>query len=89
MTPQFKQDLQKLINKAARDLALEYDAVTDSEDSFKAGCEFLIPLIEELIDQRDESVGYQEHLSSRSKLLLSNSYDKDLLNLLRGVRDKA
>lgn len=76
MTPQFKTELQKLIDDAAEKHIKEsvYNVI-DGKFGFKAGCEFLIPLIELLIGQRSRASTYY---------VTEESYNKDLLNLLRG-----
>lgn len=81
MTPQFKTELQKLIDDAAWNLC-EYDHDRDKK-SFKAGCNFLLPLVESLLNIRDN---YADYRSGFPNTDLKNQSDKDLLNLLRGER---
>lgn len=82
MTPQFKTELQKLIDDAAEKHIKEsvYNVI-DGKFGFKAGCEFLIPLIESLVNIRDNYVDYRSGFPNTD---LKNQSDKDLLNLLRG-----
>lgn len=86
MTPQFKTELQKLIDDAAEKHIKEsvYNVI-DGKFGFKAGCEFLIPLIEVLIKTRDNYIFYRNEDKSRREALMKRN-DKDLLNLLRGER---
>lgn len=77
MTPEFKQELQKLIYEAASKYQVNYSY----EQAFHDGCEFLIPLIETLIETRNNYIATCEY-SDNSRL--QNIHDKSLLNLLRG-----
>ena len=105
MTPQFKQELQKLIDDAAEKYGLEVLPVfmhssirwirpKDDEDvhlndrqkiiaNFKAGCEFLIPMIESLLVTRNNYIAATEYSDNHR---LQNIHNKALLNLLRGVK---
>ena len=92
MTPQFKTELQELIDDAAEKYAPmdPNDGHTSAleQTAFRAGCEFLIPLIESLIVTRDNFVKDRETEYSDMVKLIEN-HDRALLNLLRGVSDKA
>lgn len=90
MTPQFKTELQKLIDDAAEKHCAFIKGPCDFEQRiFKAGCEFLMPLIEELMKQRDLEFPVDESRSGKIFAKQLEYYNKDLLNLLRGVSDKA
>lgn len=83
---EFKTELQKLIDEAAWNIC-EYDHDKDKA-SFKAGCEFLMPLIEELMKDRNNYINLCEtHFNTDSMINYEIELcDKDLLNLLRGER---
>lgn len=89
MTQDFKTKLQELVDNAAAkyaqvDWADGIKATNAAHFSdFKQGAEFLMPMIERLIEQRNNAVGDQEHISRQQKLYECDSMDNELLNLLK------
>lgn len=82
MDNQFKTELQKLIDDAAEKSVnrnmLELNEADGRVRHFKAGCEFLLPMVEKAIEQRNGFIDagcFQTH---------RNIADNYLLNLLRG-----
>lgn len=85
MTPEFKTDLQKLIDKAAsKHIKESWANVIDGKSGFKAGCDFLMPLIEELIRQRDMHI--PDTFGDGWDMIVSDNHNKQLLNLLRSEK---
>lgn len=78
MTESFKQQLQELIDQAADDI--DQDAYP--HESFKQGCEFLMPVIESLTEIRNNYVNFRGLYERAPELIIQN--DKDLLNILKG-----
>lgn len=82
MTPEFKTELQKLIDEAANKSVnrnmLELHEADSRVRHFKAGCEFIMPVLMMAIGQRDD---YISRIGSMHEVRIDN---KDLLNLLRG-----
>lgn len=91
MTEPFKQQLQELIDQAAEKYVFETnghkwsnnnDECGDNFGSFKQGCEFLMPVIESLIEIRNNYVNFRGLYERAPELIIQN--DKDLLNILKG-----
>jgi hypothetical protein len=89
MTESFKQQLKELIDKAAEKYVFETnghkwsnnnDECGDNFGSFKQGCEFLMPVLMKAVEQRDFGIG----ISSRCPCAPKESYNKELLQLLKG-----
>lgn len=81
--------LEKQIQKAVEDAAErkhEFDSKTtrySSESAFIAGANYLLPLIEKLIEQRDDNIRYREDLRRPSeKIAVIKMYNEELLKLL-------
>lgn len=68
MTESFKQQLQELINQAAKEYqADENRPKLGPANSFKQGCEFLIPMIESLVEMRNHR--HPKHVEQALKLI--------------------
>ena len=81
-----KQDLQKLIDDAAEKFIKQsLINVVDGKRGFKAGCEFLMPLVDALITNRDTLIATREGWNP-DVLEMVQDHNKTLLNLLRGER---
>lgn len=85
MTPEFKQELQKLIDDAAwKNRHTTSESELTPTNCFKAGCNFLMPLIEELMKQRDSWIhGYGPSVDVDDNIAQEN---EGLINLLRGEK---
>ena len=86
MTQDFKTQLQELIENAAYNHAKKEAIGAVNKNfifqDFKQGCEFLMPMIEKLIEQRDTASEDIHH--EFGGFYDSSSDDENLLNLLRG-----
>lgn len=84
MTESFKQQLQELIDQAAEKFDERNNQETDyyCPYSFKQGCELLMPVLMKAVEQRDFGIG----ISSRCPCAPKESYNKELLQLLRRER---
>lgn len=91
MTSDFKQQLQELIDQAAKTYAKDTSLNENSyiKNHFKQGCEFLIPVLMKAIEQRDQS----EKVFGRSCYANDAEVDeglqelnKELLNILKGEK---
>lgn len=80
MTESFKQQLQELIDQAADDI--DQDAYP--HESFKACGNFLMPVIESLIEIRNNYVNFRNLNERAHELIIQN--DKELLNILKGEK---
>lgn len=84
MTESFKQQLQELVDLAAENI--DQDAYP--HESFKQGCEFLMPVLMKALEQRDFTYkcwGNDDIESWRgTPEEFKNEDNKELLQLLRG-----
>lgn len=91
MTESLKQQLEDLINQAAvlkythkPDCSCKGKHVSSEEiEVFKQGCEFLMPIIDDLIKTRDNYIFYRNEDRDRREQL-KQRHDKELLNILKG-----
>jgi len=89
MPESFKQQLQELINRAAKKTVKEFNNIDEDEVSefgtdiymFKQGCEFLMPVLMKAVEQRDLN-----HECSVGGSYIKNKNNKDLLNILKGEK---
>lgn len=85
----FKTKLQELINAAAKNYDNKFIEEGNFKDSFhcatsfKQGAQLLMPLIESLIEIRNDYIDYR---CGYPDLELKTESDKDLLNLLKDGR---
>lgn len=86
----FQKQLQEIIDQAAKKTVKEFNNIDEDEVSefgtdiymFKQGCEFLMPVIESLIEIRNNYVNFRGLYERAPELIIKN--DKDLLNILKG-----
>ena len=75
----FKSQLQAFVNEAAKNHGFGWNP-TLTENTFKSGCNFLIPVLMRAIEQRHDA--YFETDSTYTQL--ESSFNKELLNILKG-----
>lgn len=87
MSQDFKSQLEAFVNEAAEKSVnrnmLELHEADARVRHFKQGCEFLMPLIDELIEIRNSYVEHCAHGPYRTGILIEKN-NKDLLNILKG-----